>query len=281
MNHFSKKENLFVPDGTAIEQALSRTTTLCISAHQDDIEFMAYSAIADCFKQPDKWFSACVATDGAGSPRSGVYAQVTDKDMKEIRIQEQNKAAAIGEYTVQVQLGYSSAEVKADPPRAVTDSLATLLEHCRPTTVLTHNLADKHDTHVAVALHVIRAIRSLPKSARPRQLFGMEVWRGLDWLPDAEKTVFDASTHPNLAAALMGVYDSQISGGKRYDTAVLGRRAANATFYESHGTDTMTQAIYAMDMSALINSNIQPRALASEKIDSFKNEVLARLGKFE
>lgn len=281
MYQFNKNETLFVPDGEDIAQALAKTTTLCISAHQDDIEFMAYHAIADCFGRQDAWFSACVVTDGAGSPRSGIYEAYTNEDMKKIRIKEQNKAALVGEYAVQVQLGYSSSDVKTSPANAVVSSLAGLLEKCRPNVVLTHNLADKHDTHVAVALRVLQAIRTLPEENRPKQLFGMEVWRGLDWMVDSEKTVFDASAHPNLAAALMGVYDSQITGGKRYDKAVLGRRAANATFYESHGTDTMTEAIYAMDMSPFIHSAETPQSLIEMQIDHFKTEVTSRLKKFE
>ncbi len=281
MYQFNKNETLFVPDGEDIAQALAKTTTLCISAHQDDIEFMAYHAIADCFGRQDAWFSACVVTDGAGSPRSGIYEAYTNEDMKKIRIKEQNKAALVGEYAVQVQLGYSSSDVKTSPANAVVSGLAGLLEKCRPNVVLTHNLADKHDTHVAVALRVLQAIRTLPEENRPKQLFGMEVWRGLDWMVDSEKTVFDASAHPNLAAALMGVYDSQITGGKRYDKAVLGRRAANATFYESHGTDTMTEAIYAMDMSPFIHSAETPQSLIEMQIDHFKTEVTSRLKKFE
>ena len=35
-------------------------------------------------------------------------------------------------------------------------------------------------------------------------------------------------------AALIGVFDSQIAGGKRHDLAVLGRRRANATYNASH-----------------------------------------------
>ena len=47
----------------------------------------------------------------------------------------------------------------------------------------------------------------------------------------------DVSGRDNLAAAMNGVFDSQIAGGKRYDLATIGRRAANATFFESHATD--------------------------------------------
>ena len=48
------KAIIYIPDGTEQEKALSRTTHLCIAAHQDDIEFMAFSPIAECFGSKDK-----------------------------------------------------------------------------------------------------------------------------------------------------------------------------------------------------------------------------------
>ncbi len=280
MNLISEKEHIFVPDGTDKQAALARTTALCFSAHQDDIEFMAFHAIAECFNQDDKWFTACVVTDGAGSPRAGLYADFSNDEMKAIRIVEQDKAAAVGGYAAQLQLGFTSAQVKDAANKAVTEQIARVIGLCSPETVYIHNLGDKHDTHVSVALRVIQAIRSLPAEKRPKKLYGMEVWRSLDWVNDDEKTVFDASMHPNLAAALMGVFDSQISGGKRYDAAVLGRRAANATFFESHGTDEMTEAIYAMDLQELLDTEKTPAEVIGEKIDRFKADVMEKLKKF-
>ena len=43
--------------------------------------------------------------------------------------------------------------------------------------------------------------------------------------------------HGTLPADLLRVFQSQIAGGKRYDLASLGRRLANATFFESHAVD--------------------------------------------
>ena len=37
----------YIPDGTEEQKAIERTTHLAISAHQDDIEFMAYAPIAE------------------------------------------------------------------------------------------------------------------------------------------------------------------------------------------------------------------------------------------
>jgi hypothetical protein len=148
--------------------------------------------------------------------------------------------------------------------------------------VYTHNLADKHDTHVAVALRTVEAIRRLPAGARPQRLYGCEVWRDLDWLVDADKVAFDVSAHENLQAALLGVFDSQICGGKRYDLATLGRRRANATYYASHAVDATTGMSFAMDLTPLIR---QPDLGVETYIQGFivrlrqdVAERLARLG---
>lgn len=82
---------LYISDGAVEGAAMARATHMAISAHQDDIEFMAYAPIVACFGQADKWFSGVVVTDGAGSPRSGLYADYTDEEMKAVRIAEQKK----------------------------------------------------------------------------------------------------------------------------------------------------------------------------------------------
>ena len=38
---------IYVPDEEPVEQALARTTHLCLAAHQDDIEIMAAQPILD------------------------------------------------------------------------------------------------------------------------------------------------------------------------------------------------------------------------------------------
>jgi hypothetical protein len=118
--------------------------------------------------------------------------------------------------------------------------------------VYTHNPADKHDTHIGVVIATLEALRELPAAQRPRQVIGCEVWRGLDWLADADKVVMDVSARENLAMALNGIFDSQIAGGKRYDLATLGRRRANATFFESHATDRADQLWFGMDLTPLV-----------------------------
>src|SRR5205807_6249292 len=132
--------------------------------------------------------------------------------------------------------------------------------------VYIHNLADKHDTHVAVSLRAIAAMRELPLAQRPQKLYGCEVWRDLDWMPDRDKVLFQADGHENIAASLVGVFDSQIAGGKRYDLATLGRRRAHATYYQSHSVDAAQMVNFGMDLTPLLrDEKLDP----AEYIDSF------------
>lgn len=280
MNFISQSAEIFVPDGQSEQKALSRTTDLCIAAHQDDIEIMAFGPTVRCYGHPDSWFTGVVVTDGAGSPRSGIYEQYTDEQMKQIRITEQKNAATVGGYAAQFLLGYKSSDVKDGKNLNTVEDIAEIIRQCRPETVYTHNLADKHDTHVAVALRTIAAIRSLQAEQRPKKVYSLEVWRGLDWLCDEDKTCFDTSSHPNLAAALLGVYDSQIAGGKRYDSAALGRRLANATFFASHDTDESESLSYGLDITALIDGP-DCFEFIDLLINRMRDEVRERIRRFE
>jgi LmbE family N-acetylglucosaminyl deacetylase len=259
-------------------EALARTTHLAISAHQDDIEIMAAAPILECFQQDHLWFTGVVVTNGAGSPRDDLYARFSDEEMRRVRVKEQRKAAYIGEYSAQVMLDYPSRVIKDAADRSPVEDLAALLEASSPQYVYTHNLADKHDTHVAVALRVIDAVRRLPPESRPQKLYGCEVWRDLDWLLDEGKVAFDLTAHENLQAALLGVFDSQICGGKRYDLATMGRRKAHATYAESHGVDRTQGLSYAMDLTPLIedpNKSIQQ--FMEELMEAFSCDVANRI----
>lgn len=265
---------LFVPDGLPIQDALARTTHMGIGAHQDDLEIMAVDGILQCFQQENQWFTGVVVTDGSGSARDGLYGDYTDEAMREVRAKEQKKAALIGAYAAQILLDYPSSIVKDGSNKGPVEDLMLLLEVARPEVVYTHNFADKHPTHVGTALRVVEAIRKLPETQRPVHLYGCEVWRDLDWMPDKDKVAFDCSTHENIQMALLGVFDSQISGGKRYDLASMGRRRANATYYESHGVDVSTGVVFAMDLTPLVRDPaLDISAYVKGFIDQFAQNV--------
>ena len=106
----NENATVFFPDGN---EELGRTTHLAISAHHDDIELMAMHGVLECFGKKDKWFTGVVVTDGAGSPRNGLYADYTDEEMKAVRVVEQEKAAFVGEYAAQIRDFLSELSLEA------------------------------------------------------------------------------------------------------------------------------------------------------------------------
>lgn len=278
---------VYIPDGSDEGIAFSRTTDLCIGAHPDDIELMAYHAIAaavdsrgvrDVADANARWFSGLTVTDGAGSKKAGNYAGYTDENLRRIRAKEQHLAAGIGKYSAQIQLELASREVKENR-KSVAAKLARVIRELGPEVVYTHSPADRHETHAAVALCVIEALRSLKPKERPQKLYGMEIWGSLDWLAAADKVVFDASSHSNTAQALLGVYDTQIATGKRFDLAAMGRRAANAAFLERESPVQTDMAALGLDMTQLMEDGVSPAQFMQEKIRAFESETLERIEK--
>ncbi len=282
MNFKSPAAEVFVPDGLALEAALARTTHLGIGAHQDDLEIMAIDGILACFQQPDRWFTGVVVTDGGGSPRDDIYKNFTDDQMRVIRAKEQKLAASVGDFAAAVLLGYPSAAVKDSSQRDTIEDIRRVIKLTHPEVIYTHNLADKHPTHIAVVLRVIEAIRGLPQGERPQRLYGCEVWRDLGWTLDEDKIVFDCSAHDNLQMALVALFDSQVCGGKRYDLATMGRRRANATYFASHGVDTASGLAFGMDLTPLIeDSSRDVAAYVQGYIDRFSQDVSRLLAQMQ
>ncbi len=280
MNLKSTGAEFFIPDNKPIEEAVARTTHMAISAHQDDIEMMAYDGILRCFGKDNQWFFAVVVTDGAGSPRTGLYKNFTDEKMKAVRKLEQKKAAFLGEYGLLALLDYTSPSVKDPLDHNIIDDLKELIKAAKPEIIYTHNPADRHDTHLGTVIKTVQAIRELPVEVHPQKLYGCEVWRSLDWVNDDEKVLFDTSTHPNIAAALVEVFDSQISGGKRYDLATQGRRLANATYSKSNLPDGLSLQAYGIDLTPLIrNPKLDIIFYIQGYIDRFKNNVTEKIAK--
>lgn len=278
MKFINPTAQLFVPDSTPEPEAFGRVTHLGIGAHQDDLEFMAFHGILAGYHNEDKWFGGVTCTNGSGSARTGAYANHTDEDMQVVRKQEQNTAAEIGQYGVMVQLDYASGTVKNPADPSLETDLMSILKATQPEVVYTHNPADKHDTHLAVFAATMRALRSLPQNERPSQVLGCEVWRGLDWMMDQEKVPLDVGGNDTLADALNGVFASQIAGGKRYDLATMGRRLANATFFESHGVDESNQLWFAMDLTTLVqNDTLDIVEYVDACVNRFAEDVRTRL----
>ena len=272
------KADLLIPDQADGPAAFARTTHLGIGAHQDDLEFMAFEGILACYDRNDRWFGGIIMTDGRSSSRKGPYAGWSDDQIAAERVKEQHAAARLGQYSFIAQLGYQSKEVRGADKTDPVDDLVALLSAARPEVVYLHNPADKHDTHVACFARCIEALRRLPPSARPAKVLGCEVWRALDWMVDSEKVAMPVSARPELAQALNEVFATQIVGGKRYDLAVLARRAANATFHDAHASDTESALQWAMDLTPLIrDDSLDVTTFTLGFLERLQQDVAARL----
>lgn len=253
---------------------------LCISAHQDDIEIMAYHGIIKGYCSKKYSFVGVVTCDGAGSARTGAYQNYTDDMMKQVRIQEQKAASELGKYNMQIFLNYSSAEVKDPHNIQIEEDYIKIINELRPEIIYTHNILDKHPTHLGVVIKLIKALRKIDKNVRPRIVYGCEVWRDLDWVCDDSKIELDVSKKPKLAKDILNVFKSQIVGGKRYDLATIGRRYANATYASSHSVDGAKMITYAIDLTPLIeDETLSIKSFALNYIDNFYSTVENTLDK--
>jgi LmbE family N-acetylglucosaminyl deacetylase len=157
--------------------------------------------------------------------------------------------------------------------------LHAILNAAHPRVVYTHNPADKHETHVAVALQAIEAIRKLSVEQRPETVYGCEVWRSLDWLPDENKVALDAGGDDELALRLLEAFESQNEGGKNYPQATLGRWGANATFHEPYAVDASERLVFAMDLTPLITEPfVDVAEYVLDLVDRFRRDVVSKMG---
>tara|TARA_R110000850_G_scaffold141737_8_gene263719 strand:- start:536 stop:1393 length:858 start_codon:yes stop_codon:yes gene_type:complete len=285
MNQFSLTNegiDVFVPDGVSIEEALRRTTRMAIGAHHDDLEIAAYPAIEHCFGNPDAWFTGVVVTDGRGSSRNGPYSNFSDEEIRVIRRREQIRAAVVGEYSAVIQLDFQSGDIKNGVGSDLVEDLLKISSLAQAELVVTHHPLDRHPTHIAVFYHVLEALRQLSTQHQPDSFLGAEVWGKLDWVSPTQKLTLDSGRREHLAQALIGVFDSQIAGGKRYDLGEIGLRHANATYGESHESDQLSQASLAIEMSGLLkDSSASAMDFAMDAIDRFKCETEDRLSGWE
>jgi LmbE family N-acetylglucosaminyl deacetylase len=271
---------IFFLNGDGNDLQLVNTTHLGIGAHQDDLEMLAIHGILEAYDNPSKFFTGVTVTNGKGAPRSGRFADLADDEYVQIRNQEQKNAARIGKYNAQFFLNYDSEEIKSPEHQNLIQDLKTMITVTSPSTIYTHNLADRHDTHVAVVLSVIQALQELDSLPENIKLFGCEVWRDLDWLPDDLKIKLDVSSHPKLQKRILSIYQSQKVGNKNYLQAVEGRRIANATFSDPFSADHPERLILAMDLTPLIHhpENAEDQVMTNA-IQTFAKDVRDRLNR--
>ena len=273
--------DFFVPGGGSLESALTSTTHLGIGAHPDDLEIMAYPGICACRGQKNLHFSGVVATDGAGSPRSGSSEKLSTRDLVKTRREEQKQAASLGGYAAILQLGHPSAEVRGSGHRSLTSDLLQILKAAKPRVLYLHNPADRHETHVAVLLASLAALRQLPPADRPAEIYGCEVWGDLDWVRSERVIRLTRPAPADFGPSLLRVFRSQVDG-KRYDLAAAGRRRAQATFSDAYTPDQAEEVVLALDLKPLVeNSRLTLAEFVSSLTDEFQKQTLERIRRLE
>lgn len=261
------------------QEALSRTTHLAIGAHQDDVEIMAQYGVLECFNDELELFSAAILTDGAGSRREGSLAALTERELVELRNAEQIEAARIGRYGFVRFLHYPSAVVRQKSNAHIVSDLKQLFLEVQPRIIYLHNPADRHPTHVATTMRSIEALQQIAKQWRPDKVYGCEVWGGLDWLPNGSVAVLELPDRLEISQATLAAFQSQTSGGKRYDLAAIGRLQANATFRSTSEKDGGKAASYVMNLTPLLDGG-DPVEYIKTILKRFSNEVIKRICQF-
>lgn len=281
MNFSRPEAEATAPSGGDWQAALASTTHLGIGAHADDLEIMAFPGICACRGEKNLRFSGVVATDGAGAPRSGPFAKKTGKELSQIRRDEQKQAAVLGGYATVIQLGHPSAEVRGAGRAALILDLLQIFRTAKPKTLYLHNPADRHETHLAVLLASLAALRQLSPAERPSEIYGAEVWGDLDWVPSDKAIRLPCSAPADFGPSLLRVFQSQVDG-KRYDLAAAGRRRAQATFADAYAPDQAEEVVLALDLKPLVeNPKLALADFVSALTQDFQKQTLDRIRQLE
>lgn len=263
-----------VPGGGDVLDVLAATTDLGVVAHPDDLELLLAAPVLACRDDPARSFCGVVCTDGAGSVRPPELAHLDDGAFVARRAAEQVAAAEAAGMGAVVLLGLSSDAVRGtgSPREAFVGSLAALAAACRPEVVHTHDPADTHRSHVAVATGIVSALRRLAFDRRPGRLVGWEGWRDLGWVAEDRIVRGDLTGRVDDAMDLARHHASQL-GPKRYDAAVAGRWQANATFAAQREADGAAALARGVDLTPLLDDDVDPAAFVAGLARSFGDSV--------
>lgn len=254
-------------------QQIDFLKALAVVAHSDDAEIVAAKGIIDWWEKREE-FGVVVVNDGVGRPRAAAYEQYTDPEMADLRGREQFAAARAGNYSMALMLNYPSSSTKGNRNEDLVDTLADLIDQARPETVYGHSCYDCHPSHIAILQHTLWAIAKA--NHKPKALFGGEVWGPLDRLPQQYLVRWDLSGHEERLKELLTYFASQ-NAIKRYEEAVMARRAALAKLNDPHVTLQATSVHLGIDLTRVMREEITLRELMRE-IDEV--ELAERLARF-
>lgn len=246
---------------------------VCICAHPDDCELMAIDGIQRGYRATKYTFACVVTTDGLDSERCGRYLKMTDKRMVNILANEEKKAANIGRYNSVYFMNYSSEEARDQDNQEIINEYVEIIKELKPRVIYTHSLLDRHPTHVAVAVKVINALRTMKKSDQPKVLYGCESERNLEWVAPEKIVTFNISKNMRLQRQLISVHKSQ-NLARDYVNAAIGRRYVNAVFNKVETKKNAKLTAKAINMTTLLRRKEYPiKRFAMSFIDDLYGEI--------
>ncbi|MCQ2086778.1 MAG: PIG-L family deacetylase [Bacilli bacterium] len=246
---------------------------VCICAHPDDCELMAIDGIQRGYRATKYTFACVVTTDGLDAERCGRYLKMTDKRMVNILANEEKKAANIGRYNSVYFMNYSSEEARDQDNQDIINEYVEIIKELKPRVIYTHSLLDRHPTHVAVAVKVINALRTMKKGDQPKVLYGCESERNLEWVAPEKIVTFNISKNMRLQRQLISVHKSQ-NLARDYVNAAIGRRYVNAVFNKVETKKNAKLTAKAINMTTLLRRKEYPiKRFAMSFIDDLYGEL--------
>ena len=246
---------------------------VCICAHPDDCELMAIDGIQRGYRASKYTFACVVTTDGADAERCGRYTKMNDQKMINLLMNEEKKAANIGRYKNVYFMNYSSEEVRDQENEDIINEYVEIIKELKPRVVYTHSLLDRHPTHVAVAVKVINALRTMKKGDQPKVLYGCESERNLEWVAPEKIVTFNVSKNLRLQRQLISVHKSQ-NLARDYVNAAIGRRYVNAVFNKVETKKNAKLTAKAINMTTLLRRKEYPiKRFAMSFIDDLYGEI--------
>lgn len=274
----------FIPNGMSLDAAIesARNGSLGIGAHPGDLEIIAIRGIGISLNFLKRRFTGVTVTDGLDIARRERDKDLSDEQIIEERLREQNIAAAVGKYALQHNLLYRGADIQdpnTEPSRALVKEISGIVSKVQPQVIYMHSSFDEYTTNVAVMRATIEALRSLPCVEQPRELYGCEVWGDLGWLPKGRKKFLDVTGFTEIQHNLISCHASQIDEERKPNDATLWREFSNVAW--AHPRDPKVKAgVLAVDLMPLLhNPELSIGDFANEIMDEFNVECLTTLSR--
>ncbi|MCE7887960.1 MAG: hypothetical protein DYH13_10735 [Alphaproteobacteria bacterium PRO2] len=282
MNMQDIRSRKFIPADMSLDAAIDSASggSMGIGAHPGDLEIIAIRGIGISLNFQKRRFTGVTVTDGLDCARKERDKELNDHQMIEERLKEQNIAAALGKYALQHNLLYKSADIQdpeTEPSRALVKEISGIVSKVKPQVIYTHNPFDEHSTRVMVMRAVIEALRSLPGAEQPQELYGCEVWGGLDWLPEGRKKSLDVTGFTEIQHNLIDCHESQPA--EKHSDATLWREFSNAAWARPRDPKVKA-AVLAVDLMPLLyEPELDICDFANDIQEEFNVERLAALSR--